>query len=116
VARDIQRAGQPLKPAQFDSKRIRQLIRKKDRVALEAVFGNFPKTSSLHGVKVIDPDFPADHRKARDRRGRVRKFQRVVTPDADQVRECQDAVIGGGGGTDSRPSMGPFRSTRRYWA
>jgi hypothetical protein len=87
VARDIQRAVQPLKPAQFDSKRIRQLIRKKDREALEAVFGNFPNTSSLHGVKVIDPNFPEDHRKARDRRGRVRKFQRVVTPDAAKVRD-----------------------------
>ena len=37
VARDIQRAVRPLRPADFRSHRIRKLIRKRDYAGLEAV-------------------------------------------------------------------------------
>lgn len=94
VARDIERAVTPLKPGNFDSKRIRQLIRKRDHAGLEAVFANFPDRSLLHGVSVVDPRFPAMHQEARDRRGRVRRFQRVVTPDGDKVRNYIRKVQG----------------------
>jgi hypothetical protein len=50
VARDIRRAVLPLRPADFDSKRIRQLIRKRDYSGLEAVFANFPESHPLRGV------------------------------------------------------------------
>jgi hypothetical protein len=94
VARDIQRAVLPLRPGDFDSKRIRQLIRKRDHSALEAVFANFPDRNQLHGVSVIEPRFPDMHQQARDRRGRIRKFQKVVTPDADKVRAYIKEVQG----------------------
>jgi len=87
VARDIQRALRPLKAADFDSPRIRRLIRRRDYGALEAVFGNFPDTSELHGVKVVEARLPEMHQAARVSRGRVLKFQGKVTPDADVVRD-----------------------------
>ncbi len=74
-ARDIRRAVLPLRPGDFDSKRIRQLIRKRDYSALEAVFANFPESHQLHGVTVSEAKLPGMHQEARDRRGRIRKFQ-----------------------------------------
>jgi hypothetical protein len=87
VARDIQRAVRPLRPADFTSKRIRKLIRKRDYSGLEAVFARFPQGSDLRGVSVVEPNFPQMHEEARASRGRVHKFQRKVTPAADKVRE-----------------------------
>jgi hypothetical protein len=87
VARDIQRAVRPLRPADFSSKRIRQLIRKRDYGALEAVFARFPQGSPLRGVSVVEPRFPEMHQEARASRGRVLKFQGKVTPDTDKVRD-----------------------------
>jgi hypothetical protein len=86
VARDIQRALRPLRVADFESPRIRQLIRQRDYAGLEAVFQNFPDTSELQGVKVVEARLPEMHQEARRSRGRVLKFQRRVTPDADVVR------------------------------
>lgn len=86
VARDIQRALRPLRAADFESPRIRQLIRGRDYAGLEAVFGNFPDASELQGVKVVEAKLPEMHQEARRSRGRVLKFQRRVTPDADAVR------------------------------
>jgi len=87
VARDIKRAVRPLRSRDFSSKAIRKLIRKKDHAALEAVFANFPQTSDLHGVAVVEPDFPKMHEEVRDRRGRVKRFQGRVSPDAGVVRD-----------------------------
>jgi len=94
VARDIQRAVRPLRAADFTSQRIRKLIRKRDYAGLEAVFARFPKGSELHGVAVVEPKFPEMHEQARSSRGRVLKFQRRVTPDADKVREYIRTVQG----------------------
>ena len=87
VARDIQRAVRPLRPADFSSQRIRKLIRKRNYAGLEAVFARFPQGSELHGVSVVEPKFPEMHQQARASRGRVLKFQGRVTPDADKVRD-----------------------------
>ncbi|MCL4179164.1 MAG: hypothetical protein KJ072_15660 [Verrucomicrobia bacterium] len=87
VARDVRRAVLPLRPGDFDSKRIRQLIRKRDYAGLEAVFANFPESHQLHGVTVGEAKLPGMHQEARDRRGRVRKFRGKATPDADKVRD-----------------------------
>ena len=94
VARDVRRAVLPLRPGDFDSKRIRQLIRKRDYSALEAVFANFPESHQLHGVSVGEAKLPGMHQEARDRRGRVRKFQGRATPDADKVRDYIKEVQG----------------------
>jgi hypothetical protein len=92
VARDIQRAVRPLRPADFSSLRIRKLIRKRDYAGLEAVFERFPQGSELHGVSVVEPRFPDMHEEARGSRGRVLKFQKRVTPDADKVRAYTKTV------------------------
>lgn len=94
VARDIQRAVRPLQAADFTSQRIRKLIRKRDYAGLEAVFARFPQGSELHGVSVVEPKFPEMHEQARASRGRVLKFQRRATPDADKVRDYIRTVQG----------------------
>lgn len=94
VARDVQRAVRPLRPADFSSQRIRKLIRKRDYAGLQAVFTRFPQGSELRGVSVVEPKFPEMHEQARSSRGRVLKFQGVVTPDADKVREYIRTVQG----------------------
>ncbi len=86
VERDIQRAVRPLRPQDFSSKDIRALIRKRDYDALETVFSRFPDSSDLHNVSVV-PFHRELHAQVRDRRGRVKNFQRRVTPDADRVKE-----------------------------
>lgn len=86
VERDINRAARPLRPQDFKSRDIRALIRKRDFHALEAVFRHFPESSDLRNVSV-SPFDPKLHQQARDRRGRVQRFKRHVTPDADAVRK-----------------------------
>jgi hypothetical protein len=86
VERDIKRAVRPLRPQDFKSKKIRSLIRKRDYQALEAVFRRFPDSSDLRNVSVVPFD-PKLHTEIRDRRGRVKKFQRKATPDYNEVRE-----------------------------
>lgn len=86
VKRDIGRAVRSLKPADFKSKKIRALIRKRDYGGLEVVFSRFPEKGDLRNVSVL-PFAPALHDKARDSRGRVTRFKRQATPDADLVTE-----------------------------
>lgn len=85
VARDIQRAVTPIRPADFDSASIRKLIRKRDYAALEVVFSRF-KGGEFAGFKVL-PFSPVLHRSKRDSRGRVTRSAKVATPDAAEVRD-----------------------------
>lgn len=85
VARDIQRAVTPLRPAGFTSTEIRKLIRKGDHAALEVIFSRF-KGGQFAGFKVL-PFSPDLHRSKRDSRGRVTKSAKVATTDAAEVRD-----------------------------
>ncbi len=87
VARDISRAIRPLRPSDFESREIRRLIRRHDYSALEAVFARFPEKSDLRGVSVVQAQLPEMHAQVRASRGRVLRFQRRVTPDAERVRD-----------------------------
>jgi hypothetical protein len=91
VGRDIQRAVRPLRPQDFSSREIRTLIRKRDYAALTAVFSHFP--NDLRGASVV-PFSAKLHTQARDRRGRVQRFQRKATPDADLVNRYIAQVRG----------------------
>lgn len=84
VERDIKRAVRPLRPQDFASKEIRRLIRKRDYGALQAAFRYFRGNSDLQNVRVVPFD-PKMHTEARDRRGRVKRFQRKATPDYEEV-------------------------------
>jgi hypothetical protein len=84
VKRDIQRAVRPLRPAGFRSPEIRRLIRQRDYDGLQSIFER--SRGELKNVRVVR--FSSDlHTQARDRRGRVAKDQRQVTPDADELRD-----------------------------
>jgi hypothetical protein len=85
VLRDTVRATHPLKPSFFTSAKIRNLVRKRDYAALEAVFSKFH--SGILAGALVFPFAPDLHQKQRDQRGRVRRDARQATPDASEVRE-----------------------------
>lgn len=88
VARDITRAVRPLDPREWQSKVIRDLIRRKDYEALAAVMERFSSDTVLSFEDII-------HIKARVA-GRVRKKLPQATPDHQEhrayVKKVQDRV------------------------
>lgn len=99
VDRDIRRAVNPLRPADFKSPVIRKLIRERNLPALEAIFARFDGGMAGYKVRAFSPEL---HTSKRDRRGRVTRPAKVVTPDAglvrDYIREVQKRVGRGKGG------------------
>jgi hypothetical protein len=81
VARDIQRAVEPMKASSWDSKRIRKLIRERDYAGLQAAM---EEMKPVYRAKVVQFD-PRLHHESRDSRGRVRPTG-FVSPDADEIR------------------------------
>lgn len=100
VSRDIRRAVRPLRPQDFDSPKLKALIRARDYAGLQIVFQRIERGEFRNAlVKAFDPSL---HRDAQKSRGRVLKSTGVVTPDSDLVRDyikkIQDNVGGGKGG------------------
>jgi hypothetical protein len=87
VARDIDRAFQPLKPEDFRSPSIQRIIRKDDREAWDAAAKNFG-SRNLKDSRAIGFN-PRHHINSRRSRGRVQRTQGVVTlgPQATRVRQ-----------------------------
>lgn len=83
VQRDIRRAVRPLRYQDFDNKTVKEAVRSRNYEALRAIFAR--SSGVLHNAQV-EAFTPELHRKAQDRRGRVRRWKRVVTPDADAVK------------------------------
>lgn len=81
VARDIQRAVEPMKASAWESKRIRKLIRERDYSGLQAAM---EEMKPGYRAKVVEFD-PRLHQQARDARGRVRPTG-LVSPDGDEIR------------------------------
>jgi hypothetical protein len=90
VARDLKRAVQPISADDFQSEAIKRVIRKRDKEAFAALL---PKIRP--NWQEVDFD-PALHTKARDRRNRVRKSQKLATLDArawkDYLKVIQSRV------------------------
>lgn len=85
VARDIRRAVMPLRTKDFrKSKRIRDMIQKRNYAGLTAAFanGDFGPYSHLQVV----PFTSQVHQSQRDRRGRVRSKTRFATPDSPELQ------------------------------
>ncbi len=81
VARDVERAVRPLDPAKFESRHIRKMIRARDYAGLNTAIA-----ALTHGRLRVVRFSPALHQRARDKRGRVRRFTGMVTPDRAEVR------------------------------
>lgn len=90
VQRDIHRAVRPLRRQDFKSKKLQKLLRERSYSGLQIVFDKL-KTGDLRGAQV-KPFSPDLHQRARDRRGRVTRWRKVVTPDVEDVKAYIERV------------------------
>lgn len=83
IARDIDRAVTTIDPAKARSERMRKVVEAQDYAAMLAILQKSNKGKAWR----VEKFSPSLHRSVRDRRGRVRRQQKVLTPDIQQVKK-----------------------------
>lgn len=87
VKRDVNRAVRVLRPKDFKSKKIRQMIRKRDYQGLQILFGRLKGLSDLAKAE-FGPFDERMHQGQRTKRGAVseKRYVHFATADEDKVR------------------------------
>lgn len=83
VKRDIHRAITPMDFRKWRNKRIRQMVMMGDNEGLQALFKNSRGKGT--GIVRIESFTPKHHQSVRDYRGRVNRWQGVLTGDRGEV-------------------------------